>query len=467
MNKKLEDRIINGFPLDSHLINKEKINIKIPEKVSSILKSLQDNGYEAYVVGGCVRDSLLGVIPSDWDITTSALPGDIKRIFNKTVDTGLKHGTVTVLINKEPFEVTTYRIDGEYEDNRRPKEVEFTSDIGLDLKRRDFTINAMAYSEKNGIVDLFNGISDLNNRVIKCVGDANERFAEDALRMLRAIRFSAQLGFEIHKETERAIKENAELINNVSAERIKVEITKTLTSNNPVKIEVLYSLGLMEYVMPEFIPCIDLKQNNPYHIYDVDKHIYTSLLNIEAEESLRWTMYLHDIGKGYTRTTDDKGIDHFHGHVKVSLKHSKTILNRLKFDNKTKDKILKLIEYHDYRIEDNIKSVRKAINKVGQELFEDYIKVQKADVLSQNPEFLDERIDKLNHILDIYKKIIAEGQCTTLKELAITGSDLIDIGYKQGTVIGKTLNKLLSFVLDDPSRNNKKWLLEKAKQLNN
>lgn len=465
MNKK-EDKIINGFPLDSHLINKEKINIKIPEKVSSILKALQDNGYEAYVVGGCVRDSLLGIIPSDWDITTSALPNDIKRIFNKTVDTGLKHGTVTVLINKEPFEVTTYRIDGEYQDNRRPKEVEFTSEIELDLKRRDFTINAMAYSDKNGIVDLFNGIKDLNNRIIKCVGDANERFSEDALRMLRAIRFSAQLGFEIHKETEKAIKENAELINNVSAERIKVEITKTLISNNPKKIEVLYSLGLMEYVMPEFIPCIGLKQNNPYHIYNVDKHIYTSLANIEAEESLRWTMYLHDIGKGYTRTTDDKGIDHFHGHVKVSLKYSKTILNRLKFDNKTKDKVLKLIEYHDYRIEDNIKSVRKAINKVGQELFEDYIKVQKADVLSQNPEFLDERIDKLNHILDIYNKVKEEGQCTTLKELAITGSDLMDIGYKQGTIIGITLNKLLSYVLDDPSRNNKKWLLEKAKQLN-
>lgn len=465
-NKK-ENITISNSEQGSYLCNENIKHIVLPENVEFILNKLHNNGFEAYIVGGCVRDSILGVNPSDWDITTSALPNDIKNIFEKTVDTGLKHGTITVMMDKEPYEITTYRIDGEYEDNRHPKQVQFTSNLVEDLKRRDFTINAMAYNKDDGIVDVFNGINDLKNKLIRCVGNPNNRFEEDALRMLRAIRFGAALGFEIDRDTEDAIKSNANLIQNVSGERIHIELTKTLVSKNPQHMEKLYTLGLMKYIIPEFEPCVSLKQNNPYHVYDVDKHIYVSVCSIEATESLRWTMYLHDIGKGYTKTTDKDNIDHFYGHEKYSVKFANDILNRLKFDNKTKNIVLKLIEMHDYRIKDDIKAVRKALNKIGDELFEDYIKVQKADIKAQNPKLLEDRIVKLNNILSLYKQIKDEQQCTSIKDLMIKGTDLIEIGFKQGIIIGETLNKLLEYVIEEPNNNTKEWLINKALEIKN
>jgi len=439
---------------------------EIPNSVKDIINILCQNGFEAFAVGGCVRDIILGRVPNDWDITTSAKPEDVKELFEKTIDTGLKHGTVTVLIDSEPYEVTTYRIDGTYLDHRRPESVEYTSNLVEDLKRRDFTINAMAMSSNKEVIDEFNGLKDLENKIIRCVGDPNERFEEDALRMLRAIRFSAQLGFEIHSETIKAIKNKAHLIKEVSGERIRDELNKILISNNPMYIANLYNYGLMEYIIPEFIININLDQQNPYHVYTVDEHIYRSLNYVRPTISLRWTMFLHDIGKGYCKTVDEKGIGHFYGHPEKSVELAKTILKRLKFDNKTKDEIIRLIKNHDYHINDpNLKKVRRAVYKIGKDIFSKYIEVMKADIMAQNPKLLDKRIIKLEAIKEYFNYIIKENQCTTIKELAINGNDLIKVGISEGKKIGLILSRLLEIVIEDPDKNDKEFLIKKALEI--
>lgn len=437
----------------------------MPDHVREIIRKLEDHGFEAYAVGGCVRDGVLGKTPQDWDITTSALPEQVKQLFHKTIDTGLKHGTVTLLMGSSSYEVTTYRIDGIYENNRSPLSVSFTADLVEDLRRRDFTMNAMAYNEKEGLVDAFLGMKALQERIIECVGDPNERFIEDALRMLRAIRFAAQLGFDIHHTTEEAIIKNAHLIQNISGERVHMEMTKILISENPHYIEKLVTLGLMQYIIPEFMVNVGLEQYNKHHIYTVDRHIYEAVRNVEATETLRWTMFLHDIGKGYCRVLDDKGVGHFYGHPEKSVEIAKKVLTRLRFDNKTAKDILNLIEFHDHRIEDTMKSVRKAVRLIGDELFLSYTQVQVADIKAQNPVYSQLYLDKLKNIVACYEDLIAQGHCTTLKNLAINGSDLRAIGIDQGKAIGSLLEALLEQVLEEPERNNKSWLLEKARAL--
>lgn len=439
--------------------------VKLPENVKIILEELHNKGHEACVVGGCVRDMILNQVPYDWDITTSAEPLEVKELFSKTVDTGLQHGTVTVLINGEGYEVTTYRIDGTYDDHRRPDFVDFTKSLEEDLKRRDFTINAMAYNEEDGFVDLYGGMKDLEAGIIRCVGIASERFFEDALRMLRAIRFSARFGFVIEDKTKEAIIEHSHLITKVSAERIHVELTKTLCSDNPTYIRKLVEFGLIKYILPEFLPNIGLVQNHPYHVYTVDEHIYKTLRNIESDEALRWAMYLHDIGKGYTKTTDDMGIDHFCGHAKVSVEKARDILNRLKFDNKTKDKIIKLIKYHDYRFEDSEKSVRKAMAKMGSDIFEAYIAVQVADIKGQTPSKLKERLSDLLSKKEKYDKIVSMKQCITIKELDINGSDLMALGVKPGQRVGRVLKELLEMVIEEPVLNKKEVLVVRVLEI--
>lgn len=429
------------------------------EAVQTILKKLHNSGHEAYIVGGCVRDMILGQTPHDIDITTSAEPLEVKAIFSKTIDTGLQHGTVTVIMDGEGYEVTTYRIDGTYLDNRRPESVEFTKSLSEDLKRRDFTINAMAYSDEDGVVDLYGGVEDLDKGLIRCVGQPRERFTEDALRMLRAIRFAARFGFEIDPKTEEAIVDLGHLINNISAERIHMELSKTLTSPNPTYIERLVTYELLEHVLPEFQPNVGLEQNHPYHVYSVDQHTYKCLNYVEADEALRWAIYLHDIGKGYKKTTDDQGIDHFHGHPKVSVELSRTILNRLKFDNKTKDKILKLIDYHDYRFKATPKSVRKAVAKIGSDLFDDYLKVQYADIHGQAPDKLAVRVHDLEAKRNYFQEMLDLNQCTTVKDLKVNGSDLIKLGIKPGKEIGQILEKLLEEVIERPTMNTKEALM--------
>lgn len=437
--------------------------VDIPNNVDYIIEKLNTRGYEAYLVGGCVRDSFLGRVPYDWDITTNALPEDIKKIFEKTFDTGIKHGTVSVLVDKDCYEVTTYRIDGEYSDNRRPDSVHFTSSLKEDLARRDFTVNAMAYHPKEGLVDYFNGLNDINNCIINAVGDANLRFQEDALRMLRAIRFSAQLGFDIKKSTLDAIKINSKLIENISWERIREELNKILISPNPMYLDCLYQTELLKYIIPEFEMCYQTEQNNPYHVYPVSEHILHSVKYVNNTSMLRWTMLLHDIGKPVQKTTDDKGIDHFYGHQQVSAKLANVILNRLRFDKESIKKIVKLIINHDIDIFDTEKSIRKVISKVGEDLFLELIEVQIADAMAQNKRYLEERIVKFDNIKRIYNNIKRENQCLNKRTMAINGHDLILLGMTPGKDIKNMLNYLFECVLENPELNNKQKLIDIAK----
>ena len=311
------------------------IQIEIPEKVNRIISTLAAAGYEAYAVGGCVRDALLGREPADWDITTSASPYQVKALFARTIDTGIQHGTVTVMLGKEGFEVTTYRLDGEYEDCRHPKEVVFTKSLLEDLKRRDFTINAMAYNEERGLVDEFDGVGDLKRGIIRCVGEARERFQEDALRMLRAVRFAAQLGFVLDEQTKQAICELRENLRKVSAERIQTELVKLLVSPHPERLLEAWETGMTAVVLPEFDACMACEQNNPHHSYSVGVHTIKSMGEVEADKVLRLTMLFHDFGKPQAKTSDANGIDHFRGHQQISEELAGGILRRLKFDNET------------------------------------------------------------------------------------------------------------------------------------
>ena len=441
------------------------IQIHLPDKVRTIITKLEAAGYEAYAVGGCVRDSLLGREPSDWDVTTSARPQQVKAVFRHTIDTGIRHGTVTVMLDHEGFEVTTYRIDGEYEDSRHPKEVVFTANLIEDLKRRDFTINAFAYNDKSGIVDAFDGMGDLDRGVIQCVGAARERFGEDALRMLRAVRFSAQLGFTIAEDTRSAIRELAPNLANISAERIQTELVKLLLSDHPDYMRVAYELGITGIVLPELDAAFAAAQHNPHHQYTVGEHLMQSLLHTRADKSLRLAALLHDIGKPSVRTTDADGIDHFHGHVEVSERMAVDILRRLKFDNDTIDKVQKYVRSHDYTPEPNARSVRRAINKIGAEYFLQVMEIRRADTLAQSSY---QRVDKLAQIDEIerlYGQIMEQNQCVSLKTLEITGDDLIALGVPRGRQIGVILNQLLDGVLQNPECNTHECLMQRAKEL--
>ena len=443
----------------------KNIKILIPSKVQFIIHELERNGFEGYVVGGCLRDSILNREINDWDITTNAKPQNIIEIFNHTIPTGIKHGTITVLIDEEAFEVTTYRIDGEYIDNRHPSEVTFTCDIREDLSRRDFTINAMAYSEKNGLMDLFNGLEDLKKQVVRAVGDPLKRFNEDALRMMRAIRFASQLDFKIDDNTSKAILVLDENINSVSIERIRDEFNKIILSN-VWYIEELINLGLLKEFLPELIECQGVDQQNIHHIFDVLTHILTSVNNIEKDLILRLTMVFHDICKPDCKTVDEKGVGHFYGHEEASFIKSFGILKRMKYDNDTINKVTTLIKYHDRDINSS-KSIRKLLSIMGEELFRNLLKVKAADLSGQNPIYHKEGYDKLAIIEEKFNKILARKECFTIKDLEIDGKDLIEIGFNQGSDIGKTLNLLLEKVLEDPSINKKNLLIIIAKSLIN
>lgn len=439
--------------------------IQLPDKVRSIITKLESAGYEAYAVGGCVRDSLLGRTPSDWDVTTSAKPQQVKAIFRHTVDTGIRHGTVTVMLDREGFEVTTYRIDGEYEDSRHPKEVVFTANLIEDLKRRDFTINAFAYNDQSGIVDAFDGMEDLKRGVIRCVGAASERFGEDALRMLRAVRFSAQLGFTIAEETKAAIRALAPSLANISAERIQAELVKLLLSDNPDYMRDVYGLGITKVILPELDIAFATAQNNPHHQYTVGEHLMQSLRHTGADKSLRLATLMHDIGKPSVRTTDKEGIDHFQGHVEVSERMAVDILKRLKFDNDTIDKVQKYVRYHDYKPEPDARSVRRAISKIGEAYFPQVMELRRADTLAQSDYQRGEKLAQIDEVLRLYAQIMEKKQCISLKTLAITGNDLIALGVPKGRRIGEILNRLLDEVLQNPESNVHEYLIEKAKEL--
>lgn len=439
------------------------MEIKLPQKVKDILEVIEANGYEAYVVGGCVRDSILGREPGDWDITTSAKPEEIKALFRKTIDTGIAHGTVTVMQGHEGFEVTTYRVDGEYEDGRHPNEVVFTPDLKEDLRRRDFTINAMAYNEKRGLIDLYNGMYDLKYRNIRCVGNADERFNEDALRILRAVRFAAQLDFGIERETYAAICRHAENLRKVSSERIQVEIVKILTSPNPEKWLDLYDTGITRIILPEFDVAMNTPQNSMHHMYNVGEHTIHALLACRPDKILRLTMLLHDLGKPAALVTDDRGYDHFPGHAKISEEIARDVLKRLKFDNETTETVTKLIKYHDYRPDPEAAAVRRALNKIGEDLFPLFLEVQWADNSAKSEFGLEDKFDRVQAVCDVYEQIIAEGQCVILSDLAINGGDLLAMGIR-GKEIGKILREALDLVIEHPEKNDHDALLAFARE---
>ena len=434
------------------------MQIKIPKDVQYILDKLSVNNYEAYIVGGCVRDSILNRKPKDWDICTDARPEKILELFEKTVPTGLKHGTVTVIVNNVGYEVTTFRIDGQYNDGRHPEKVAFTSSIIEDLSRRDLTINAMAYNSEKGLIDPFDGIRDIENKIIRTVGRPHDRFTEDALRMLRAIRFTAQLNFNLDKETRKSIGELNDNLRFISIERIRSEFEKIIISN-PFKINTLAALGLLKYIVPELYDCINFKQDNPYHCLDVYNHILTSVEFIDEKPHLRLTMLLHDICKPQCKTTDENGIGHFYGHAELSSDRAVEVLKRLKYDNKTIEKVRVLVKYHDRQIGKK-KSIRKLLNQIGEDNLRDLLKVKCADILSQNREYLEGRLEELTVIEEKLQEILEQKECFSIKDLDINGRDLIDLGILEGKEIGDYLNYCLEKVLEDPRLNNKNDLIK-------
>ena len=439
----------------------EKLEINIPEKAAWILKTLNKAGYEAYVVGGCVRDALLGRDPSDWDITTSAKPEEVKKLFPKTIDTGIAHGTVTVMVHKEAFEVTTYRLDGVYEDGRHPSSVTFTGNLREDLRRRDFTINAMAYHPEEGLKDLFGGVEDMNAGCIRCVGCPEERFGEDALRMMRAVRFSAQLGFEIEEETKKAIKSLAPNLERISAERIQTELFKLLVSPWPEKIRDAYELGITAVILPEFDRCMMTGQNTPFHCYTVGEHIIHSIMYVRQERILRLTMLLHDIAKPLVKKTDENGRDHFKLHGETGEILSTEIMQRLKMDNDTIHKVTRLIRWHDYRPAPEMNAVRKAVHLIGEDLFPLYLEVQRADMLAQSMYKREEKEIRQAGVAECWRKIRENGECVSLKTMAVTGKDLLAAGMSPGPQVGEKLNQMLEYVLLHPEDNQKQILIDK------
>lgn len=441
------------------------MKINLPEEVKMIIGRLMEHGFEAYAVGGCVRDSALKRTPMDWDITTSAKPMQVKALFGHTIDTGIQHGTVTVMIGRQGFEVTTYRIDGEYEDARHPRKVTFTASLLEDLKRRDFTINAMAYNDTDGLVDAFDGLGDLERGVIRCVGNAKERFSEDALRMLRAVRFAAQLGFSIEEETKAAMKLLAPAIAKVSAERIQVELVKLLTSNHPEEIRTAYETGLTKVFLPEFDRMMETAQENPHHCYTVGEHTIKAMQNCPNDKVLRLTMLLHDVAKPECKVIGEDGIAHFHGHPARGSVMSAGILRRLKFDNDTTDRVKRLVQWHDDNPELSERTVRRALNRIGEEQYPALFAVKRADILAQSNYHRTEKLSYVDAYEKQYEEILEKRQCICLKQLAVNGSDLIAAGMKPGKEIGNVLNSLLELVLDDPAQNTKENLLEQAHKI--
>jgi tRNA nucleotidyltransferase (CCA-adding enzyme) len=431
------------------------IRIDMPENANRIITTLEAAGYEAYIVGGCVRDSIMGRVPEDWDITTSARPEQVKELFKRTIDTGIQHGTVTVMYGTEGYEVTTYRIDGEYSDHRRPDKVEFTASLEEDLKRRDFTINAMAYSNKDGVIDMFGGMEDLDNKIIRAVGIAGERFDEDALRILRAIRFAGQLDFTIERDTKYAMITRAVHLQDISAERIRVELDKLLTSGHPERLIDAYVMGITAYILPEFDKMMEQPQNNPYHLYNVGVHSMEAVKNIEPVSVCRWAALLHDVGKPACHSVDENGIDHFYNHAEAGIDIAKKIMRRLKFDNASIDTVCKMIKWHDYGLSGlpNKKKFRRIISQMGADFFPMFMKIRKADMAAQSDYRLEEKQQIIADMERMYQEIIADADCLTIKDLAINGKDLINLGIKPGKDMGIILNHLLDTVLETPENN--------------
>lgn len=441
------------------------IKIRLPTGAEQILNKLDENGYAAYVVGGCVRDSLLGIKPKDWDICTSATPSQIKEVFtdSKTIDTGIKHGTITVVIDDEHYEITTFRIDGEYSDCRRPDSVEFVSDIEQDLARRDFTINALAY-RPGFLLDLNGGANHLKSKKITCVGNPDDRFNEDALRIMRALRFASVYGFEIDSNTSEAIHRNAHPLNKIAVERINTELCKLLRGKGVLQILLDYS-DVFSVVLPEIKPCIGFDQNNKYHCFTVYEHIAHAVANYPgADISVKLALLLHDIGKPTCYSEDENG-GHFYGHGVPSADIAEQALKRLRFDSVTQQEVTELVLYHDSIIEPTSKTIRRWLNKVGEKQFARLLDIRKADILAHTEGTQQERIDKCTRINEVFSNILAEDQCFSLKKLNLRGRDLIEIGLPEGEKIGEILRVVLNKVIEGELENERDILVQYVREV--
>ena len=438
--------------------------INIPEHALTVVERLERYGYEAYVVGGCVRDSLLGRSPKDWDVCTNALPEEVLRVFKRfhVIKTGLQHGTVTVMVSHQPVEVTTFRIDGAYTDNRHPDSVNFVSRVEEDLARRDFTINAMAYNPTRGLVDAFGGQEDLRAGIIRCVGEPDARFNEDGLRILRALRFAARYDFGIETETAFSIHRNRHLLENVSVERIFVELKGILAGEGVLGMMQAFP-DVFAVIIPELAPTIGFAQRNPHHCYDVWTHIAHSVQAAPADEVLRLALLLHDIAKPACFLTDERGEGHFYGHPPRSAEMAEEITRRLRFDKRSAQRIVLLVEWHDRPIEPTHKAVRRVLNAMGEEALRQLLQVKSADNLAQHEKYR-RRLADIDAVEAVMEELLAQESCFSLKQLAVNGRDLMELGFS-GSEIGAALDALLQQVMDGELPNEKEallaWLKEK------
>lgn len=434
----------------------------LPNEVKYTLEKLNKAGFSAYVVGGAVRDALRGQMPHDYDLCTSATPQQMKDVFNleRIIETGISHGTITVLINDKPLEITTFRTESNYTDCRRPDSISFVKTIDEDLSRRDFTVNAIAYSPYDGFIDLFNGRSDLENNVLKAVGDADKRFSEDALRILRALRMVSEYGFKIEPKTKNALKERANLLLNISVERISVELMRILCGRYVGRVLREFT-DVFGVVLPEILPMKGLDQKNQYHIYDVLEHSIRAVEQVKAEPALRFAALYHDTGKPDCMSIDENGIGHFYSHPKISKKHAELRTEKLKLSNALSDEIIFLVEHHDNFIKDEPHIIRKKLAKFGEQRFRNLIRLQKADCIARGTH--EEYLTYFIRLEKLVNEVINEKPCLTVKSLAVNGYDLINLGFK-GKQIGDILNKMLGFVIENPQDNRKEILLKLVKE---
>ncbi len=436
----------------------------LPQDAAWLLNRLGQHGYEAYVVGGCVRDALLGATPKDWDICTSARPEEMQRVFAdcRVVETGLKHGTLTVVRNGRPYEITTFRVDGAYSDHRHPDGVTFVRDVVRDLARRDFTVNAMAYHPQTGLVDAFGGRADLARGVIRCVGKPEERFDEDALRILRALRFASSYGFSIEPETDAAIRRLYRALDQVAPERVRVELQKLLCGRSAGEILRAYP-EVITFLLPELKPCVGFDQRTPYHRWDVWEHTVRAVDKVRPVEALRLAMLLHDSGKPACFTLDEDGKGHFFGHAKVSKCLAETALTRLRVDNATRDRVLLLVEKHDLELSPERPLLTRRLSQLGEARLRDLMEVQRADALAKGTEDETEVNARAAAMQSALDALLLEKPCVTLRDLAVHGSDLLDIGYAKGPALGRCLNALLEGVVSGRVENDRETLLALAR----
>ena len=435
----------------------------MPQEVCSLLARLESAGYQGWAVGGCVRDTLRGAVPSDWDVTTDARPERVMALFGeRAIPTGLKHGTVTVCAGETHVEVTTFRRDGTYSDHRRPDAVQFSSSLEEDLARRDLTVNAMAMDLRGHICDPFGGQEDLSRRVLRCVGDPLRRLDEDALRIMRTLRFAAVLGFTIEPDTSAALHRRAPLLADIAAERILVEMNKLLTGEYMASVLLAYP-DVLGVFLPELLPCVGFDQRNVHHCYDVWTHSVYAASAIAPDAVLRWAMLLHDIGKPDCFTVDEHGTGHFYGHPARSAELAEAICRRLRMDKKSAQRIVTLVRWHDRDIPRTEKAVARAARQLGEDTLRQLLAVKRADNRAQSPLCRGRAadIDRAEAILD---DLLARQSCFSLRELAVRGNDLTALGLR-GPAVGEALQKLLDAVMDGSVPNERPALLALAQKL--